>query len=161
MEFINLLFKFRYLVFIIYEMQVKVRYFSDKRIYVSFFKHTPKHICVCCCTFRAHGPVFDLLVFCLLKRKLFSVKTKRKNIKIILVPIFFFHGCFPSFNSLLVWNICIERTYIDGYKDAVARKFFHAVNFRIKTEDSLVYELCSFTCDCNWLSKYSEILIAW
>ena len=94
--------------------------------------------------------------------KLFMVRTRWKNVAIILLAMFFLlrvlsTALIPSLFGMLVYR---ERISI------VTRILFSGILsklliFRMKSIEYLTNDLSSFTCGCNMWSIYFDILIVW
>ena len=126
-----------------------------RRIYLSFFRDTHKYICVAWWTFCAHGAAFNLQIILTVENEFIYVKTKWRNVEIIVICIFFsFQGCFRSCNSFLfAIFVCGEHTSMVA-RMLLSSFFSMLMIFSMKSTESLIDDLSYFTRGCNWWSMY-------
>ena len=91
-----------------------------------------------------------------MKTKLFNVKAKRRNVEIILAPIFFlFKVASTAYSIPSLFGILV-------YRESTSMELISMLLiFRLKSVKSLTNDLSSFTCGCNWLSMYFKIFVVW
>ena len=67
-------------------------------------------MCEAWCTFHAHDALFNLKVDLTVENKLFNVKAKRRNVEIILAPIFFlFRVASTAYSIPSLFGILVYR----------------------------------------------------